>query len=137
MFLFIRVPIWEKINISIFKYISCFYLSSLQKKRLKTLNNLNTSHVFIYRFPPTHPDNPAAFKYISCFYLSVNSLYPSVMHSNLNTSHVFIYRINLTQRCKQSSYLNTSHVFIYQQQLPIVNLSCPFKYISCFYLSYK
>ena len=98
-----------------FKYISCSYLSHVEivanseQQDLNTshvliyrnsvflsLNcpsDLNTSHVLIYRLEICCNCDLFIFKYISCSYLSLDVEKAAKLLQNLNTSHVLIYQV--------------------------------------------
>ena len=71
MFLFIDLTGITVTATYSFKYIPCFYLSSLLISGKTHLRHSNTSHVFIYHGrPPYSSLSSSQFKYIPCFYLS-------------------------------------------------------------------
>ena len=117
-----------------FKYISCYCLSQLHRRKrnnagiqihlmllfIKPLRGIhprvahsNTSHVIVYQLLLLSVKLFLQFKYISCYCLShrITARYLSISYSN--TSHVIVYR---SVRCKAFCYRT-------------------FKYISCYCLS--
>ena len=159
MFLFIDRKFNGNTSVSLFKYISCSYLS------IKCSNKTISA---------------AEFKYISCSYLSFMVIFPVSRTKHSNTSHVLIYlytyplsqlylsyiqihlmflfisrddrnkygstliQIHLMflfiqKNCmgaKDSQNSNTSHVLIYQERTQgSWKGAMQFKYISCSYLS--
>ena len=82
MFLFIDYPDWNLEVEPLFKYISCSYLSGDEKTWRKYCEDLNTSHVLIYRSSGKRYNvQSLQFKYISCSYLSFLALYSAFLQS--------------------------------------------------------
>ena len=145
MFLFIKISFRSLTDYSLFKYISCSYLSlncsvsSYSSSHLNTshvliyrnlfiylvliLCNLNTSHVLIYPSTVHTWGTYNTFKYISCSYLSSLIFLEKRVLLHLNTSHVLIYRTTRVRKKSLKAYLNTSHVLIYQELQQILCMS--------------
>ena len=99
---------------ALFKYISCYSLSGLERFQHPCRIHLNTSHVILYLNDLAGIGDTASFKYISCYSLSFPLAMHYLLHYNLNTSHVILYRFLNAHRDTNASYLNTSHVILYR-----------------------
>ena len=114
MFLFIYFERHFQINRSVFKYISCSYLS-YPKCQIRIFSfYLNTSHVLIYHWLKDGGYMAKEFKYISCSYLSTNQTSAS--------------RLPLAFKYISCSYLSEKSGTSWKRKQG-------FKYISCSYLS--
>ncbi len=99
---------------SLFKYISCSYLSHYLWRKW---------HLLIIQIH-------LMFLFIVCL-LIIN-----LRDMDSNTSHVLIYQEKEKEDLHKPKHSNTSHVLIYRQAIfKAVNVANGFKYISCSYLS--
>ena len=57
-------------------------------------------------------------------------------YTHLNTSHVILYPAECRKSTRQLLNLNTSHVILYPEHKDVVRDLDPFKYISCYSLSF-
>ena len=76
----------------LFKYISCYCLSSQESAWISASFYSNTSHVIVYLVGLCVVVHTFLFKYISCYCLSVWQEIIVHISYNSNTSHVIVYR---------------------------------------------
>ena len=136
MFLFIAILRSNGRSVTLFKYISCSYLSIRYLSPNPPIRYLNTSHVLIYRcsdlssymakvefkyiscsylsfVAPAQPAERKKFKYISCSYLS----FPLIICHYHGVRFKYISCSYLSKKDRDANSkgtnLNTSHVLIY------------------------